>query len=53
MINSPFNCVKMDILFNVKVVKDILNKYFETWSSSKAQEQFLEYDLCIPIRVAS
>jgi hypothetical protein len=32
----------------VKVVKEILNQYCETWSSSEAQQQFLEYDLRIP-----
>ncbi|CAK9866010.1 unnamed protein product [Sphagnum jensenii] len=31
-----------------KVVKEILNQYCETWSSSEAQQQFLEYDLRIP-----
>lgn len=32
----------------VKVVKEILNQYCEIWSSSEAQQCFLEDDLGIP-----
>lgn len=31
-----------------KVVKEILNQYCETWSSSETQQQFLEEDLGVP-----
>jgi len=32
----------------VKVVKEILNQYCEIWSSSEAQQHFVEDDLGIP-----
>ena len=32
----------------VKVVKEILNQYCETWSRSEAQQRFLEEDLAVP-----
>lgn len=34
--------------FFVKVVKEILNQYCETWSRSEAQQRFLEEDLGVP-----
>lgn len=33
----------------VKVVKEILNQYCETWSTSDSQQQFLKDDLGIPL----
>ena len=32
----------------MKVVKEILNQYCETWSRSEAQQRFLEEDLAVP-----
>ena len=33
----------------MKVVKEILNQYCETWSTSDSQQQFLKDDLGIPL----